>query len=412
VWIAKTRKDEWWSGEWGWFTHNESHRGCPITETMVCRMHGHFPFLFFFPELEDTALRAFRHFQNEDGEIAFSFGERTSMRDVKYHCQHPLNAGYYVQQVLHLYQRTGDKEKLKEYYDSLKRAVRYHYTLDDDNDGLVNDQPHVLPGELWPANQFYDIWPWWGTSVYVAGIWLATLKAAISAATLVEDKEFAAECEKAFDQGIKAFDKKLWKGSYYRLWANPEAKENCDVSLGNQLIAEWCASITGAGPVVDEKKAKSALDTVWKLNVGATSFGMVNGVTEEGERFNSKKFEQSRAKDAAVLTVWNVDDNNDHSSQIFIGENFAAAMTFLYKGRTEEGLEIGKRLYETIALNSRTPWDQFCLYDSSSGLPVWGHDYYSNMIQWLLPVALEGKSLEQYFKDPKNLISRIVAAGR
>jgi uncharacterized protein (DUF608 family) len=110
VWIAKTRKDEWWSGDFGWFTHNESHRVCPITETMVCRMHGHFPFLFFFPELEETALRSFRHFQAEDGEICFSFGPETSMRDVRYHCQHPLDAGYYVQQILRWYQRTGNWE--------------------------------------------------------------------------------------------------------------------------------------------------------------------------------------------------------------------------------------------------------------------------------------------------------------
>ena len=73
VWIAKTRADEWWD-DTGWFTHNESHTGCPITETMVCRMHGHMPALFFYPELERTALEAFRHFQILDGEIPFSYG--------------------------------------------------------------------------------------------------------------------------------------------------------------------------------------------------------------------------------------------------------------------------------------------------------------------------------------------------
>ncbi|MDR1287535.1 MAG: hypothetical protein LBK08_08010 [Treponema sp.] len=413
VWIAKTRKDEWWSGDCGWFTHNESHRGCPITETMVCRMHGHFPFLFFFPELEETALRAFRHFQAEDGEICFSFGLETSMRDVRYHCQHPLDAGYYVQQILRWYQRTGNKEKLKEYYESLKRAVRYHYTLDDDGDGLVNDQPHVLPGEIWPANQFYDIWPWWGTSVYVAGVWLATLKAAAATANLMEDGEFAAECDGAFAKGIKAFDEKLWRGDYYRLWTNPEGKENCEVSLGNQLMTEWCAAITGTGPVVDEKKTGLVLDAVLRLNAGATAFGMVNGVTPNGERFYSVQFERSRDKGGGVLeSRIQLDEANDHSAQIFIGESFAAVTTFLYKGRREQGLEIGKRLYEMIALHTCTPWDQYCLYDSCSGQPIWGHDYYSNMIQWLLPVALEGKNLAQYFSDQNNLVNRIIAAGK
>jgi uncharacterized protein (DUF608 family) len=413
VWIAKTRKDEWWSEENGWFSHNESHRGCPITETMVCRMHGHFPFLFFFPELEETALRAFRHFQIEDGEIAFSFGRLTSMRDALYHCQHPLDAGYYVQQVLQWYQRTGDKVKFKDYYESLKRAVRYHYSLDDDGDGLVNDQPHVLPGELWPANQFYDIWPWWGTSVYVSGIWLATLKAGAAAAKLMNDDAFAAECEAAFAKGIKAFDEKLWRGDYYRIWSNPENNENCEVSLGNQLMAEWCAAITGTGPVTGKDKIEKALDSIWRLNVGITPFGMVNGVTPEGERFYSVRFELSRGNEKTTLNTWvDAGSNNDHSSQIFIGESFASVMTFLWKGRREQGLEIGKRLYETIAIHSRTPWDQYCLYDSYSGQPVWGNDYYSNMIQWLLPVALEGKSLEQYFGDKNNLVERIINAGR
>jgi uncharacterized protein (DUF608 family) len=412
VWIAKTRKDEWWSGDHGWFAHNESHRGCPITETMVCRMHGHFPFLFFFPELEETALRAFRHFQAEDGEICFSFGLETSMRDVRYHCQHPLDAGYYVQQILRLYQRTGDLKKLQEYYGSLKRALRYHYTLDDDGDGLVNDQPHVLPGEIWPANQFYDIWPWWGTSVYVAGVWLATLKAAIAAAKLVGDGDFAVECEEAFARGIKAFDEKLWRGDYYRLWTNPEGQENCEVSLGNQLMAEWCAEVTGTGPVVDEKKIPLVLDSVLRLNARATVFGMVNGVTPEGKRFYSVQFEQRRDKGGGIPeSNIQADEVNDHSAQIFIGESFAAVTTFLYKGRREQGLEIGRRLYEMIALHTCTPWDQYCLYDSYSGQPIWGHDYYSNMIQWLLPVALEGKSLEQYFGDKDNLVNRIIAAG-
>ena len=37
-----------------------------IRLTVVCRMHGHFPLLFFFPELELTSLEAFRHYQLGD----------------------------------------------------------------------------------------------------------------------------------------------------------------------------------------------------------------------------------------------------------------------------------------------------------------------------------------------------------
>ncbi|MCL4506741.1 MAG: GH116 family glycosyl-hydrolase, partial [Chloroflexi bacterium] len=236
VWIARTRKDEWWD-EIGWFTHNESHTGCPITETMVCRMHGHFPALFFFPELEASTLNAFRHFQISDGEIPFSYGMATSMRDPRYHCQHPLNSGQYAQMVYRLFLRTGDRQTLAHFYDSAKRAIRYQHTLDDEGDGLVNDQAHVAPGEHWPANQFYDIWPWWGTSAYVAGAWLATLATGIALAEEMGDAEFADECNAWLMRGREAYEKLLWAGTHYRLWNDPANGQSSDVSLGNQLMA-------------------------------------------------------------------------------------------------------------------------------------------------------------------------------
>jgi hypothetical protein len=34
------------------------------------------------------------------------------------------------------------------------------------------------------------------------------------------------------------------------------------------------------------------------------------------------------------------------------------------------------------------------------------------MIQWLIPLALEGKSLKEYFADKNNLINRIIASGK
>jgi uncharacterized protein (DUF608 family) len=312
-----------------------------------------------------------------------------------------------------LYQRTGDKAQFAENDASTKKTDPHCDRLDDDNDGLVNDQPHVLPGEIWPANQFYDIWPWWGTSVYVAGIWLATLKAGALAGKIMNDAGFTAECEAAFAKGLGAFNEKLWRGDYYRLWTNPENHETCEVSLGNQLMAEWCGAIIGADSVLDHEKSSKALDAVWRLNAGVTAFGMVNGVTPDGKRFNSIQFETARGKGKTLedQVTSSLDENNDHSAQMFIGESFAAAMTFLWKGRQEEGLEIARRIYETIAIHTRTPWDQYCIYDSSSGQPIWGNDYYSNMIQWLLPVALEGKSLEEYFAA-ENLVSRIIAAGK
>lgn len=396
VWIARTRKDEWW-GDNGWFTHNESHTGCPITETMVCRMHGHFPALFFFPELEDSTLDAFRHFQIRDGEIPFSYGMATSMRDPRYHCQHPLNSGQYAQMILRQFLRTGDRDQLHSFYESAKAAIAYQFSLDDDNDGLVNDQAHLKPGEHWPANQFYDVWPWWGTSAYVAGTWLATLAAGIRLAEEVGDTEFGQTLADWYRLGLESYESKLWNGEYYRLWNDPENDRLSEVSLGNQLMAQWCARVAGLPDILQEDRIQSALRAVERLNVAATPYGLVNGVTPEGERFD--------AGHRAVA------EGNDHAMQTFVGEGLCAAMTQLYHGRTETGLVIAQRMYEAIAITSRSPWNQRCLFDAASGLPVWGDDYYSNLVVWALPMAIYQMSIGEFCADGQ-LVSRMVAPAR
>ncbi len=75
---------------------------------------------------------------------------------------------------------SGQSSTVLEWYDDAQGDTAvpvYEYlrlnVRDIDGDGLVDDKPHCLPGEWWPANQFYDIWPWHGASAYVAGVNLA-----------------------------------------------------------------------------------------------------------------------------------------------------------------------------------------------------------------------------------------------
>jgi uncharacterized protein (DUF608 family) len=392
IWIARTRKDEWWS-ENGWFTHSESHTGCPIVETMVCRMHGHFAALHFFPDLEISTLEAFRHFQVADGEIPFCFGQPTSMRDPRYHCQHPLNSGQYAQMIYRLYLRTGDRAQLNRFYDSAKRAIRYQYSLDDDSCGLVHEQSHARPGESWPANQFYDVWPWEGTSSYVAGTWLGTLANGKALAEASGDREFADECATRLIRAQKSYNDLLWNGRYYRLWANAAKNTSSDVCLANQLMAQWCVKVAGLGDVLPEDRIHTALNAVESMNAKATSYGLVNGVTPEGRPFNTK-----------------VHPNGDFGENIFVGENLCAAMTLLYHGRRDAGLAVSRALYETMAIKTRSPWNQRCLLWGDTGLPLWGDDYYSNLAMWALPMAVSGQSLGEFSKT--GVAAEMVKAAR
>ncbi|HRR96969.1 MAG TPA: GH116 family glycosyl hydrolase, partial [Candidatus Ratteibacteria bacterium] len=377
LWVDENRPDRWYP-EKGFFVHSESFTGCPINETMVCRFHGHFPFLFFFSDLEYTTLYAFKHFQIESGEIPFSFGTPTSLRDPRYHCQHPLNSSEYVQLIYRYYLRTKDKKFLKDFYPSIKKAIDYVKTLDYDNDFLVNEYPHNLEDELWPANQFYDIWPWKGTSCYVAGIWLSTLSSGIEIAKLVGDKKTVNKWNKWLKKGKSSFEKIFWNGNYYNLYVSKEEKSK--ICLANQLMGLWCASLFGIESPFKKSNIKKAIESVINLNYKKTKYGLVNAMYPDGKKAKCRK-----------------DNNeNDHASQIFFAENLCSAMTMIYLDRKKEGIEVVRRLVEAYFVKWNTPWNQSCLLSSEDGHPVWGIDYYSNMVIWAIVLFLEGKSIKNF----------------
>jgi non-lysosomal glucosylceramidase len=296
--------------------------------------------------------------------------------------------------VYRFYLSTGDGETLSRLYGSVKRAIRYQFSLDDDGDGLVNDQAHTRAGEYWPANQFYDAWPWWGTSAYVAGTWLATLAVGTVLAAIMKDRPFEEECSQWLDRGTKAYEEKLWNGSYYRLWNDTDSSRVSDVCLANQLMAVWCTKITGLPMPLPAERVMSALKEIQRLNMGATEYGLANGVTQEGQRYNSG-FSQ----------------DGDHGENIFVGENLCAAMTFIYMNREEMGLEIAHRLYNALFLKSRAPWNQRCLISSETGLPAWGDDYYSDLVIWAMPMALAKEHIAQFSK-PGKLVHKMVESAR
>ena len=125
-------------------------------------------------------------------------------------------------------------------------------------------------------------------------------------------------------------------------------------------MAQWCAKIAGAPDVLPA-------DKYW-LRLGrrqATEYG--------GDRARSGQRRQSQTGNALSRNpdadqFPEILPNNDHSTQVFVGENLCAAMNFIYHGQRETGLEIARRIYEAVALTSRTPWKQHCLIDADTGL--------------------------------------------
>ena len=56
------------------------------------------------------------------------------------------------------------------------------------------------------------------------------------------------------------------------------------------------------------------------------------------------------------------------------------------------------------------PWNQRCLIHADTGLPIWGDDYYSNLVIWALPMAVAKQDISS-FTAPHGLIDRMIRAG-
>lgn len=396
-WVMNVYGDDWYGPD-GLFVHSESFTGCAISETMVCRIHGHFPALLFFPELEKSTLRAFAHWQIRSGEVPFAFGGPTAIWNPRYYCQHPINSAQWVLMVHRYVERTGDEALARELWPAVQAAIRFEQSLDTDGDGLVDDKPHCLPGEWWPANQFYDIWPWHGASAYVAGVNLAALRAAEALAARLGQADAAAEYRAARQRGLKVFDEKLWTGQYYRVFNDPKTGTRSEGCLANQLMGDWCTRIAGLGPLFPADRIRTALASVERLNFRATEHGLVNCCVPDGHGGWIPGDPTSDPRNH---------EDNSHAKQIFVGENSCAAMTLMYEGQKSTGVEVLRRLWHAMTLLHHTPWNQYCVIRSSDGGPVWGSDYYSNMVLWAVPIAMAGDDLGKFAKtDP--LIARIL----
>lgn len=389
VWVDEHRGDRWYEPS-GFFVHAESFRGCPIMETIVCRQHGHLPHLLLWPELEKSTLAGFAHFQNRSGEIPFSFGQPTSLRDPRFHCQHPLTSSQFVQMIHRYFVRTSDEAFLKRFWSSTSDAMKYAISLDTDGDGLIDEHAHALPGGNWPANQFYDQWPWHGTSAYVASTGLASLAVFASLADRMHDHDAHAWAMKMLSRGIESFRKKLWNGSYFRLWHDDKLGDN-ETCLANQLMGQWCCRIAGVEPLFPADECRKVFESIDKHNAQPTKFGLINGGNFQG--------------DPTVAG----DPNNNHGTMIFVGENLCAAMTGMYEGYAPAE-QWAKTLVMTIHQHEAMPFDQHCLIRHDNSAAAWGNDYYSNLVVWALPMARRKIGLAEFVRAGGMIDSILSAA--
>ena len=92
-------------------------------------------------------------------------------------------------------------------YDSVKKAVQYQISIDLDKNGI----PDVGAGH----GTTYDTYHWYGTSAFVASLWVTELAVCRKLAESFKDRDFEQLCSAYQKQACESMEKELWTKKDY-----------------------------------------------------------------------------------------------------------------------------------------------------------------------------------------------------
>ncbi|XP_030955434.1 non-lysosomal glucosylceramidase-like isoform X2 [Quercus lobata] len=270
---------------------------------------------------------------------------------------------------------TGDKNFAQAVWPSVYVAMAYMERFDKDGDGMIENEGF--------PDQTYDTWSVSGVSAYSGGLWVAALQAASAMAREVGDK--ASEDYFWFKfQKAKAVYDKLWNGSYFNY--DSRGRSSSSSIQADQLAGQWYAKACGLLPIVDEDKAKRALEKVFNYNVSKLKngrWGAVNGMLPDG----------------------NVDMSSMQSREIWPGVTYAVAATMIHEDMIDMAFQTAVGVYEAawskegLGYSFQTPeaWnnkDQYRSICYMRPLAIWA-------MQWALtrPNLLDAKVRQEVKED-------------
>jgi uncharacterized protein (DUF608 family) len=379
IWAAPQGEIAAWSAPLGAFQMIECPRTCAIVGCTASNYYGDLPIAYFFPELERQILRGYAAYMRPDGAVPFLYPPQDFTKPA-FEWQIGLNGACFADLVHRLWMRTADEEVLREFYPVVKKNTEFTVNLAKGEHGLISFHREG-PGQEW-----WEHTPVFGMVTHLAGVRLAQLRFAQNMAKHVGDKEFADQCQSWIDQAQKLTEQHLWNEhtQSYAFYVYPEKRMRSDDIMSSQLDGQWMADLHGLPAVFRQDRIQAALQTIERtclVEMGLAGFA-----------------EPGKGPDLARYGT-------------FPPEVLIVAMTYMYQGQRELGLEIARRNMDNIIRVQGLGWDMPNLIRCDTGARTYGADYYQNMILWGLPAALAGDNLAGPCR-PGGLVDRVLSAAK
>jgi uncharacterized protein (DUF608 family) len=355
--------------------------------------------VYFFPELQLSTMRGYKHYQGEDGRPVWTFGAPVEMCGPSYTQYQSSTNGISLAGVIDRFLMccdTPDKEYAKEFYPVVKRTMEYNVNLGVKGNPQysLGEQVMAMPNVEGNLEWFETQAPGWnGVAAHIGILRLAQLGISQRLAEQMGDTGFVQQCADWTRLACDTIEKRLWDPrGYYLNWNEPTSGKKSELVFAYQLDGEWTLRHHGLKSPLPTDRVSTVLDTIRKINFAVTKYGAANYANPDGSVANPGGY---------------------GTYSYFPPEALMLAMTYMYAGQCNFGLELARIVWHNIFCLQGYTWDlpNIMRGDVDTGERSFGNDYYQDMMLWSLPAAIEGKDFGALTKRGR-LVDRMLKAAK
>ncbi len=270
--------------------------------------------------------------RKEEGSVYHDLGSLTFGNPLRNMSEYTwYNTSYWIDlfpklalRVLRNAKYTGKLDLVKDNWQTLKKGFNYLMSMDYDQDGI----PEGRQGEV---RNTYDNIPFAGVGAYDANLFVASLKAMIRMAEMVEDFSEKSRFIDLYQKALPVYES-LWfetidaqgnEMAYYINCNGVNGQGRSTDVFTDQIVGLWQWVAMGEKPFLSEDRMKRLLKTIFNNN--RTSMGWATARKQDGSAVDS-----------------------DQGKDVWIASNYVLAQMLSYYGMYEESKQIYKKMDEII----------------------------------------------------------------